>query len=54
MLFRSAPANAQTEVRHAAHYVTQARGGDGAARELCDLLLVATGRYAALLADYTA
>ena len=52
--FACAPANAQTEVRHAAHFVTQARGGDGAARELCDLLLVATGRYAALLADYTA
>ena len=49
-----APANAQAEVRHAAHFVTQARGGDGAARELCDLLLVATGRYASLLAEYTA
>ncbi|MFT4243751.1 MAG: HAD hydrolase family protein [Acidovorax sp.] len=52
--FACAPANAQIEVRHAAHHVTQARGGDGAARELCDLLLTATGRYAALLADYTA
>lgn len=52
--FACAPANAQIEVLHAAHYVTQARGGDGAARELCDLLLVATGHYAALLADYTA
>ena len=52
--FACAPANAQTDVRHAAHFVTQARGGDGAARELCDLLLVSTGRYAALLADYTA
>ncbi|HRN66191.1 MAG TPA: HAD hydrolase family protein, partial [Alicycliphilus sp.] len=50
-VFACAPANAQIEVRHAAHYVTQACGGDGAARELCDLLLVATGRYAALLAD---
>ena len=49
-----APANAQTEVRHAAHYVTRARGGEGAARELCDLLLAATGRYAALLAEYSA
>lgn len=47
-----APANAQIEVRHAAHFVTQARGGEGAARELCDLLLVAAGHYAALLADY--
>ena len=53
-VFACAPANAQIEVRNAAHYVTQACGGDGAARELCDLLLVATGRYAALLADYTA
>ena len=49
-----APANAQAEVRHAAHFVTQACGGHGAARELCDLLLVATGRYASLLAEYTA
>lgn len=48
-----APANAHAEVRHAAHYVTTARGGDGAAREFCDLLLVSSGRYASLLADYT-
>lgn len=52
--FACAPANAQVEVRQSAHFVTKARGGDGAARELCDLLLVATGRYASLLADYTA
>ena len=52
--FACAPANAQIEVRRGAHFVTQAGGGQGAARELCDLLLVATGRYAALLADYTA
>lgn len=52
--FACAPANAQAEVRHAAHFITQAAGGQGAARELCDLLLVATGRYAALLAHYTA
>ena len=50
--FACAPANAQTEVRAVAHYVTQARGGDGAVREFCDLLLVASGRYAALLASY--
>jgi 3-deoxy-D-manno-octulosonate 8-phosphate phosphatase (KDO 8-P phosphatase) len=52
--FACAPANAQTEVRARAHYVTQARGGEGAVRELCDVLLVASGRYAALLAEYTA
>ena len=48
----AAPANAQVEVRAAAHYVTQARGGDGAVRELCDLLLTAGGHYARLLAEY--
>ena len=47
-----APANAHTEVKAVAHYVTQAAGGHGAARELCDLLLVASGHYANLLGDY--
>jgi 3-deoxy-D-manno-octulosonate 8-phosphate phosphatase (KDO 8-P phosphatase) len=47
--FACAPANAHVEVRAAADYVTQLHGGFGAARELCDLLLVASGRYAALL-----
>ena len=47
----SAPPNAHEEVRAAAHYVTRARGGEGAVRELCDLLLVACGRYASLLED---
>ncbi len=49
----AAPANAHVEVRAAAHHVTGARGGDGAVREFCDLLLVASGRYAALLQEYT-
>jgi len=48
--FACAPANAHIEVRAAAQHVTQARGGEGAAREFCDLLLVASGQYAALLA----
>lgn len=46
-----APANAHAEVRAVARYVTTARGGEGAARECCDLLLIASGRYAALLHD---
>jgi len=33
------------------HHVTAAAGGHGAAREFCDLLLVAAGRYAGLLAE---
>jgi len=44
-----APANAHVEVRALAHYVTTARGGEGAAREFCDLLLTAGGHYARLL-----
>lgn len=47
--FACAPANAHVEVRAAVQYVTRAAGGAGAAREFCDLLLVASGRYASLL-----
>lgn len=48
-----APANAHVEVLGVAHYTTRASGGHGAVRELCDLLLVASGRYADLLGAYT-
>ena len=44
-----APANAHGEVKAIAHHVSALRGGEGAARECCDLLLWATGRYADLL-----
>jgi 3-deoxy-D-manno-octulosonate 8-phosphate phosphatase (KDO 8-P phosphatase) len=47
--FACAPLNAHAEVRAVAHHVTAVRGGQGAARECCDLLLWATGRYEALL-----
>jgi len=47
--FACAPANAHAEVRAVAHHVTQQSGGHGAAREFCDLLLSAAGRYATLL-----
>lgn len=46
-----APCNAHAEVKAVAHYVTRARGGEGAARELCDLLMMASGRYASLLEE---
>ncbi len=49
--FACAPANAHAEVKAIAHHVTAAEGGHGAAREFCDLLLMASGRYAALLAQ---
>jgi 3-deoxy-D-manno-octulosonate 8-phosphate phosphatase (KDO 8-P phosphatase) len=51
--FACAPANAHVEVLAAAHHVTRASGGFGAVRELCDLLLVASGRYVDLLEEYT-
>ncbi|WP_342131286.1 KdsC family phosphatase [Hydrogenophaga sp. OTU3427] len=53
LLTRSAlacvPPGAQAEVLAVAHHVTRAAGGQGAVRECCDLLLVASGHYAALL-----
>jgi 3-deoxy-D-manno-octulosonate 8-phosphate phosphatase (KDO 8-P phosphatase) len=48
--FACAPPNAHAEVKAVANHVTAAQGGHGAAREFCDLLLVAAGRYAGLLA----
>jgi len=47
--FACAPPNAHEEALAAAHHVTRREGGAGAAREFCDLLLVAAGRYAGLL-----
>jgi 3-deoxy-D-manno-octulosonate 8-phosphate phosphatase (KDO 8-P phosphatase) len=47
--FACASANAHAEVKAMADHVTTAPGGHGAAREFCDLLLMAGGHYAALL-----
>ena len=47
-----APAQAHAEVRAVAHHVTAVPGGQGAAREFCDLLLMAGGHYARLLAGH--
>ena len=46
-----APPRAHDEVLARAHYVTRRDAGHGAAREFCDLLLVARGAYAGLLAE---
>lgn len=45
-----APANAHHWVLPAAHWVTPRRGGEGAGRDACDLLLHAQGRVEAILA----
>lgn len=37
--FSAAPANARPEVRKRVHFVTKAPGGDGAVRELIDMIL---------------
>ena len=47
--FCAAPLNAHAEVKALAHHVTAKRGGDGALREVADILLTASGRYAAIL-----
>lgn len=47
--FAVAPVNAHPEVKAIADHITALQGGQGAAREACDLLLWATGRYDALL-----
>lgn len=45
-----APANAHHWVLPAAHWVTPRNGGEGAARDTCDLLLQAQGKIEAILA----
>jgi 3-deoxy-D-manno-octulosonate 8-phosphate phosphatase (KDO 8-P phosphatase) len=47
-----ATANARAEVKEIAHYVTQAPGGQGAVREVVELLLKAQGRWEEILRHY--
>ena len=47
-----APGNARPEVKAAAHYVTKAAGGDGAFRELVEIILKSQGLWNAILAKY--
>ena len=48
----TAPADAAVEVRSRVHWVTNAKGGAGAARELIELILRVQGRWEPLLATY--
>jgi 3-deoxy-D-manno-octulosonate 8-phosphate phosphatase (KDO 8-P phosphatase) len=52
--FAASVANGHAEVRARVHYVTQAGGGRGAVRELCDFILRAQGNYERVLAPYLA
>ena len=51
--FACAPPQAHAEVRAVAQHITGARAGEGAAREFCDLLLVAGGHYRRLFEAQT-
>nr|WP_233212678.1 HAD hydrolase family protein [Collimonas sp. PA-H2] len=44
--------NGHRDVRSRVHYVTQASGGHGAAREICDLIMQVQNTYDATLATY--
>lgn len=48
-----APANGVAEIQQGVHYVTSKRGGRGAVREACDLILEAQGQLAQLLRTYS-
>lgn len=48
-----AVANAASGIAERADYVTQARGGEGAVREVCEWLLEAQGNWHSLLAQYS-
>jgi len=52
--FAASVPNGHPEVRARVHHITQAAGGRGAVRELCDFLLRAQGNYESALAPYLA
>ncbi len=47
-----APANARPEVKRCVQHVTESAGGQGAVREVCELLLKAQGHWDDLLRKY--
>ena len=48
----AAPANAVPEVKEAVHFTASQRGGSGAVREVCDVILQAKGVHRQLLQSY--
>jgi 3-deoxy-D-manno-octulosonate 8-phosphate phosphatase (KDO 8-P phosphatase) len=44
--------DAAAEVKQIAHYVTETRGGEGAVREVIELILKAQGKWDRLIQDY--
>lgn len=52
--FAASVPHGHPEVQSRVHYLTRAAGGAGAARELCDFILRAQGKYEAAIAPYLA
>ena len=52
VIFAAAPADGLLEARNAAHYVTAAAGGQGAVREVCDLILKGRGFWDEIATRY--
>jgi 3-deoxy-D-manno-octulosonate 8-phosphate phosphatase (KDO 8-P phosphatase) len=50
----TAPADAVVDVRHRVHWIAQRGGGDGAARELIELILKAQRKWDGVIAAYLA
>ncbi|MCB0283990.1 MAG: HAD-IIIA family hydrolase [Calditrichaeota bacterium] len=50
--FAVAVANARDELKSVAHYVTEKKGGNGAIREVIELILKSQGKYESLLKKY--
>jgi len=48
-----AVADAVPEVRDAAGFVTKSRGGKGAVREICELILESQGRWSNIISTFT-
>lgn len=46
------PANGVDEVKDVAHFITEKPGGEGAVREVCNLILHAKGLYESILQKY--
>lgn len=50
--FACAVSNAQEEIKQKAHYVTERGGGDGAAREVINIILKAQGKWEEITEKY--
>ncbi len=50
--FAASPANGVVEIRNKVHYISEKSGGNGAVREVCDLIMEARGTYSTMFAGF--